>query len=671
MIVPGVNEERLVQFVVDSYDTMRDNRRERELIWLECMKAYLAQWHDGKWLAKARDEGRSTRYLPMIWDAIETVHAQLAEILFPNDDWFLVRPRRMGGTDMADDNARDTTKTLLTYQHEEMEFVPEALKIVKWLEVIGNCPFAVNWRVERAVDFPVFAQAMEQWQQQAEQQYLAYQQQLDLWKIARVQAEGVGGVPPAPPAPPDLVPPAGDTEIAYEGPTLATLDPFEYVEDPYADDPRYAVRISRFWRRSSYLRRFGQPGADGYVVYENLERMKERDRRDNKHLQIEEELAKSFGMQVADRKTNELKELWGTFENNGRVFVNHVATIGNDNTVLRCEPSYLWSREIPRKLAKLITVPGQLYGVGLAEMALGTADMINVRANQQVDAGANVINPERVGVDDGTFDPDDDETGPNALHIVAKAGNYDFLRKDVQGLNWSVTELAMLKLELQQVMRAANPSVVHRDRMSATETARNAALSNASMKALVSGVVRTFLEPSLRLQLQYDQQYLNKDFMMRITQGHPGEVAWIDGSPDQIRNNWEIKVVGSQAFFDREDRLNKLLSFITVVGGNEMMAMTTDLQYLARQIYQEMGNEDADKVFPLYLAELQKAMIEQGMMGSLMGGGNGGNPNAGPGAQGGGQGGAGAAGGPAAAGNNGLPLPLAQLLAESRGAGPG
>lgn len=625
MIDPRIrgNEQKIVEYINDQVKTLRNARSEREATWQDCIKAYLSQFDD-VWSERAKQEGRSARYLALTWDAVENVTSQLGSMLFPNEDWFRCEPGRSGGIRLDDDTAAEDTTLLMKYQHDQMQFRAEFMKLLKWLVITGNCPWTMVWEEEYAVNYPAYAQAMTQWVQQQQMVFAQYQQQQMAYAIQARQAT-MQGLPP-PPAPQMELPerPLGDQSIAYAGPRLIVGDPFNFVIDSLANDPRTAFRATTFWRSKAYLLSKSEPDETGYSVYENLDVLKDESRQTDEDADRERMVAELFGVEHAPKDQVKLVEAQGDFEiifeQERELFQGFTATVANGKTLVRFEQSHLWSRDLTTQLATLIPVPGQTYGTGLVEPALGTQDSINVRVNQQHDAFAYAISPEMKAIDDGTFDPKEAQSGPGTIQLVGTLENLQPVVRDLSGLQLSFTEIGQMKAELQQLTRSANPSATSHFQKSATEVARDTTVAGTSLQEIARCVEENALVPILKMQLQNSQQYLADDLVLRIVQN--GTPSWRRVSPQSIRSNWDVKVVGSQSSILKEQRVRDLMMFFQLVTGNPMTAPLVDMRYLMQVLYRELGFNDGDRVL---LSEQQLMMQQQQqMMQAAMTGGPGG-----------------------------------------------
>lgn len=635
------HENQIVDYVLSMRETMQQARQDREMVWMDCLEAYMGKFKD-EWMQAAKQDGRSARFVPMFWDATENIVAQLMAMLFPNEDWFRPLPARTGGENLADDESVESIRVLLKYQHEQMRFSVEFRKLVKWLVITGNCPWSLVRCRESAVDYPRFAQDMAAWVEQQQAAAERYGVAIEAWrgeaKMADMQGE------PRPPAPSmPLVPrPVAPETLIYSGPKLVVGDPFNFLIDDRANDPRSAFRMTTVWRTAAYLRHHATVDETGYATYENLENLKDSGQHSDDDRGRNNLIAQAFDMTLPDKDAVKMYEAEGDFElvlgaEEAGIYKSWICTIGNDRTLMRFEPSPSWSGDPSTQLATLIPIPGQAYGGGLLEPVLGIGDGVNARFNQVVDAIAVAINPETKYVNDGVFDPEDAESGPGGLIPVGDINNLQPLERNLSGLPLAYHEIEAMKADFQSFVRSGNPSIGRSSERSATEVAREASISGGSLQEIARFVEDNTLLPILRAQIQHNQQYLSKKEMVRISQDSTH--TWAEVSPASVRQSWDVRIVGSQNQLLKEQRLEKLLQFLQMTAGNEMTAMMINLPYLLRKVYRDLtGEDDVDNVFlnaeelaAIAMAQQQAVAQEEAVSAAPQGGGppvggSGGNP---------------------------------------------
>ena len=212
MIIPEARgyESQIVDYVVQRRADMKQARSEREGQWLECMESYASK-RDANWVSQAIADGRSARALPMMWHHTESTVNQLMAMLFPNEEWFQIKPGRRGGFLSMDDHDAPLIEHLMRTQHSGMKFRAQYKQLLRWLVITGNCPWTMVWHEEQATDYPAYTQAMEEYVQQFAMRQEEFQAAQAEWEqhAQMLQQAGLPIMDP-PPEPPEDVPPLPD-----------------------------------------------------------------------------------------------------------------------------------------------------------------------------------------------------------------------------------------------------------------------------------------------------------------------------------------------------------------------------------------------------------------------------------------------------------------------------
>ena len=641
MIDPRVDQAAAVEWARSKIIELRSARQLKEYKWLDCFRAYNGE-HNSKWVLKAIAEGNSHRFINLTFDAVETIKAQLASLLFSHRDWLNVEPGKYGGI-MADDNDAQIVQLLLYWQMEQMKFRPEVMQLLSALIICGNWSWGLSWKIDWAVDYPAFHQAMREWHAHsvmAWQQYQAVQAEHKMM----VQQALISGLPA--PSPPQIqMPPAPPVDMlkAYEGPEFVAEPIFDYVQDPFANDPRTAFRAQRLWRSLAYLRKMARPNEQGYVIYDNLDLVSEIDRGKSSTgaIDYETQIALAFGHRLPRGAGVEMNECYGTMELPGSamggdaqggniIFPNYVLAFSHDGQLLRFEPVHTWSGDMPRQLATLIPVPGQIYGYGLIEPALDCQDYANYRANQIIDAVDYALHPELKAIDDGVYDPTEPNR-PGYTHMVRLIDNVQPIIKETRGIQIGMADFSAAKGEFQQITRATNPFNNMGSDKTATEVVRDTKITGSSIGEIAKHVETTVLLPIIGLMLQYDQQYLPEGYYVRVGQGDLAESMPVP--PDKVRLRYDLRLSASSDLMALQESIRNHMQMVTIVAGSPVAAAFSDLSYLLKKLWRLMGNDDADRAFidrGQAVALISNWMQSPAMQQLLI---NGGGGNGRPGAQ--------------------------------------
>lgn len=619
MIISSANEQRVVDYVVSRYRELKDARKVKEEVWMECVRAYLSDFST-VWDTRAKKEGRSARYIPLSFDAVETLHSQITAITMPGNHWIGMSASTPGKL-KYDDEAADELKALLYQQIGRMGFARQYDILVKQLAIVGNAPYTVGWRKERVIDYPAFEAGMAQWEILHKKSWEEYSVAMEEWqRIARI-AEASGQQAPPPPS---LVapepPPADAKKIAYSGPSIEVGDIFNFVVDPFPTDNSHRLCIKRSWMSKAAMLRMAEKNAFGYSVYDNVDNVTPRERRtarDESHLN---ESYLAFGLQVPEAQQVDVLEAWGTMEIPGgsldgrSTFVGFCACVANESTLVRFEPTFLWSGETPVRLATYRDVPGQVYGIGALEPALGLADLANVRANQNVDVVSFALSPEYKAVDDGII-AKTLKSAPAKVHMVGDINNLVPIEKNLTGLQLSMQDLVLLKNEFKMVTKSGSP-LSGDSRESATKTKTDSMVLGTDIGKVAEHIETTVLREIVDLFVQLNCQYITKPEAARSLQ--KGQASFVLVSPESIRRGWVISVNGTRYATDKQERAQNLLMFQQLVTGNPMILPVVNLLNLIKKVYEELGFSDSDEIFndEARADQILSEMIRFGMLGS-------------------------------------------------------
>ncbi len=623
MILRGANEAEIVSYVVDRYKELKRIRVEKELIWVECLRAYLSSFNE-EWKTLAVQNGRSARHVGIAHEGIETVHSQLMSMTFHGEDWLRLATA-IPGRLQYDDEAAEDGALIVRSQLPSMEFERSWSLVVKQAAILGSSPFTAGWREDSVVDYPAYGRAMEKWRERNRSLWNEFWKIATQWKQAAAAALESGQEAPPAPSYRAPEPPVADTRVAYVGPTIRCGDLFNFVMDSYPVDPKHALRIQRSYVSKAVLKRLAQRNDAGYAVYDNvddLEEVKISSAAAEEDYLIERHQA--FGLDIPETSAVEVKEASGTMEianglADGRsTFVSFIATVANDKKLMRFEPTFLWSGELPTQMVTYKEVPGEVYGIGALEPNVDLVDLINARANQLVDVVSFAVNPEFTVL----FDPNMDlsaKSGPGKKHLVGRHDALRVIEKNLNGLPIAFSEFESLKRELMLGMNAIVPGGAQRDE-SATRTGLDANVVGANLGKIARHMESTGLDKAINLIVEMDAQYLTAKQKIRISQN--GNPAYREISPEALRANLISKCRGSEHFADKAQRVQNLLMVLQLVQGSPVLLPSVKPLEILRQLMDEMGMKNLNKILrnEQEAQEILEQMVALGLFGNTTGG---------------------------------------------------
>lgn len=643
--------------VVGNWRRGKDDRSELERTWRRCMMAYLSRF-DKKWVDYADAAGRSHRYLSLSYDAVETWAPQVYDAILGRDEAITMLPARQGMGIELDDKLAENMTFMLRFQMEYGKYRRTTMQAVKSLGILGNCPWWMDWKIKKAVNYEAFARAMDVWMAQATEYQQEYEAVMQDYQAISLQSVMLGQEPPPPPnfAPPPE--PPKDLDIIYQGPVLRIGSIFHYVEEMFPNEPESSIRILRSFVTPGHLKKLAKPDETGYRLYENLKNVKpatsEERAGDNENDALFQ-MALGLSMPSGPDKI-ELKAQFGTFEIVGGeedgLYENYVVVVANDSEVIRCEPSPMFDGSPLVRNARLNVPQGAVYGIGILEKALDEQDSANAIHNQTIDAVNAVIQPEYEVVRDWLADGIMKPSGPGARHFVNSPGAISLLNKNFQGLpiGFAAVEAAIARHE--RITGAVNTASGSNE--SATRTARNSNVIATKLGGAVEAVEEDFIEPMLNMAMQMNAQYATEDMAFSVTQDGKNVVKKV--SPVDVRRGWLVKVAGSKYFAEKQERVQNLMMATQISQQFEAGGMPSPVrkEKLALRLFKEVLGECGDIVMSseeyqelivqhqAALAAAQAAAQNGAMQDGQAGGGQaagGGGPAPDSGAQGGVQGG--------------------------------
>ena len=204
---PG-QRQQLAQRVYTDYQQWKQARSVLENRWRECWEAYLCDTHASVHYTQASeyDNDRSRVSRPVLYEAVEAIHSNLLNAMFPaNEQFFTV----LGKTEQDHVNAR-TLEEFLKSKIDESNFFEKYGLFLKQAVITGNTVAAVPWKrksVTRKKNVPVTLLGIT----------------VDVEKTTV-------------------------EEVVYNGPDFEVLDIFDFLIDPDATDFNNATVIRKIER---------------------------------------------------------------------------------------------------------------------------------------------------------------------------------------------------------------------------------------------------------------------------------------------------------------------------------------------------------------------------------------------------------------------------------------
>jgi hypothetical protein len=547
----------LAQNIVSDFSRWKEARAPLEATWRECWEAYLCDM--GSLYAQAEDGApdRSRVVRPVLYEAVESLHANLLNSLFPAGERFF----SVHGKTEADHQKASVIEEFLRTKLQDMCFIERYGRFLKQAIITGNTVAAVPWRRERAK------------RRQTEP--------ITLFGVTVGHRRVVVD------------------ELVANGPSFEVLDMFDFLIDPDAVDFQQAKVIRRLKRPLDALR--------ANPAYGNLEGLTPDGAASPEADSAKAARRQAFGIQEGSLQGSggreglvTLLEAWGDFRIDGVVYQNYVCTVAAGSRVIRFEPNPYDCGEKPFVFTTFIPVPNEVYGIGAIEKSLGLQHAINTLTNQKLDViNISINSPFTYLVNDDVFDPNNLVTRPGALIPVK---SHDTL-KPVQYLNnftVAFSEIADLKNELQEATGAlkyfTGASSGGSER-TATEVSALVQGGAQKFSSVINHLEQTSLEPFLQVIFAQAKQFLREPEMLRVAR-NDGSMEFVRILPDLLRQaQCAFRIDGSQAAVLKGRELEALVTFLKLVNGNDALARQVNVMELYKRIYRRLGFRDEEQIF--------------------------------------------------------------------------
>jgi hypothetical protein len=623
MIVKGVDVSGFANHAVTWWSRQKTARLEKERIWQECWLASVSKF--GKTWDNLQDF-RSKRYIPITQQAVEAVAAHLTQGVMPYDEWFQIY-----GRTPDDEPKAKANQGLLMWQHQQTGFRTKFHQLVKYATIFGNVPYCVTW-TERKQQIPDQQAFMSQLQQAGQ--------------MAQMTGESVPN--------PDLSAMPMLDQRVYDGPDLEIGNIFDFVIERHPNNPEHAPRAMRSFKSKAFL--MDMVNEDGYSVYEGVEDVRPHDGQNEPSDGLKREVYRLEGFIEQPKDQVELLQFEGDLELPGPdgelvLYKNHILVVANRNKVIRFEPNPFAHGRCSWNMFVLYPEPGEAYGRGIVEPALGLQDVVNVRANQVIEANTLIINPAYSVVQDGVFDANEWLSAPGAVNFVAQQGNIQPLQQVPQAA-LGFQEIGFMMSQHNQSTGAQASFTSEAYQKSATEVAASSGMTQSRNAETIKHIEYNCLTPIIRMQMQLNQQLMDEAVWIRVVgdpqtmtvfdpnsgqpvqQSGPAGPVQLKVSPQDIEGNFDCFAVGASNVANSQQQMGQTIQLLSVLAQSPAAAVIK-WDELARDLFSLARVRDSWKFIKSQQEQqleqqqqfAQQLAMQQAGQGPTQGPDNGGGPN--------------------------------------------
>jgi len=502
-------------------------RGKREF-WKECQLAYDRKF--GESWGEISD-GRSARYIPEAFKAVEKSVAQWMQGLLPSKRFFQIQ-----GRTPTDQQNAPSAEAKLRYDMYRLNWRRQFKRACKSLAVTGHVPWTYRWRTERAMvpDEEGFAAKI------ASQQLGMAVESNDPANFGYPTKEAV----------------------TFEGAEFVVGDIFNFVKDRAPDDDRYAFRAYRSLQTAEYLKAQWKDLVDmeGNPIYDYLEELENgswdyRETSDS----LKREIDRANGFNPIPEGKVELITFCGDLVIPGKGYYHNIfGVVANRRLLMRFTSNPFAHGLPPWQMTTLIEDPFDPYGygTGLLEPSLGLFDLVNVRANQAADANALAINPPMSVVPDGVSDRRQMRWGPGENLYMRVQGNIQPMPVPKEALQLSLQEIGYYTNQIADTSGVSGAMTSSGASFSATESAGIQKMGDALTLDRTQDLESNLLIPGLRMALSMNQQLMDPEspILVRLFVDESGSaINPATGEPMPAGYQWaQIKSSDIQGEFDFE-----------------------------------------------------------------------------------------------------------------------
>lgn len=543
-------ERQIVDRLMGWFNKWEANRTPREEMWTQIYKHYFSISENYKTFT------RSKITVPVIFQIIEAALPKLVNTIFSNENKFF----DVVATNTEDAEAQlraELIRRVLELQLDKSNFFVKFLDFTKQLLLYGTSYFKVHWCAEK------------DW----------------VWeRVPERQKASIFGFPLG-----ETIKWTEEKKYTYtkRQPDVDVLDILDVYADPNARHEQDGKGVFiRSWIDKDEFKELAQ---GKYPVYGNLEKVELDSGSGESFTESRSERLAPRGISSARSKDQiELLEFWGKMDIDGDGIKEEAVIVIADRTVIvkaKANPFHHQKRPIVRSV--LIPVPNEFYGLGLVEPVLSEVHELNTLRRQRLDNINQVLNA--MWQADPTADVELD-TLISAPNNVILSSPLDAVKR-LETPDITANAFNEASVVQQDIERATTPASVQGapDSGRLGRTARGAQLIIGQALEKFGMATKLLEEMALRPVLeqfyQLDLQFISSDDVLRNPRLY-GPLVDLEITPEQLRTNFEFKLVGISELVGSEAEVNQIVSFMSIFG--KVLAPET-IEAMARKVWKIMG----------------------------------------------------------------------------------
>lgn len=568
-------QRRAVNYIRDYREAIKDSRRLREEIWLECYNIYRQQHQHNAY------EGRARIYLPSGFVAVETIAPRLILGLMGQLPFIKVVPRR----NATADRAKKISK-LLDIQADQAELFWNILAFVKQMTIYGRGRGKTWWdrRVKKVMRKGLIPKVRTN----------------DFGQVETYQE--YGGVP--------------EEQMKFDGPRFRTVDPFRLFEDDMPDQiaDRHC-QIERMVKRETSLADWEKAGYYGNL--KGIDQYKSSGRELYSYQEIQRMQAQ--GISVDNLKTSEgrydVSEYWGLFDihDDGNLVECKLTTLA-DQRLICIEPNPFWHNDRPYLDCPYIPLDQELDGIGILEPIRSLVYEQNDTHNQVMDNKTLMLNNMWLMDENAHVRISDLKSRPGGVVRTKDMKGLVALRPpDFTSAGYQA--FVLLERLQKEATGATNPMIGVGSAGEQTATEVNSLISegNVRNRLTLKLLEERLVKPLIKKWYSMDEQLFSRAIYTKVIEG--GTEMDLLISPNDVYGDYDFEPQGAMSMQAESVKNQQKIAFFSIAAKFAPQVVP----FLLTQIWKDMdqrGGEELEKLFVQY-PQLTTGLVPPGQPGPV------------------------------------------------------
>lgn len=558
---PQKNLEKYIRRI-EAAEKNRDNNYKE--LWARCYKRwrnYVDPLIDEKTKKVLKD--RSNISIPYTFTQVETILPRLVETLFAARPYVTVK-----GREESDDVNAKNMETMLDWQmNERMDMMNLFKSGLKELCIYGTSVAYTGWRLdERKVTKKRLQPVMME----------------DGSPLTEIDPAG-NETPVMDWQPTEI------NEIEYDDPEVQFIDLGNFYVDQNAvdlDDARFAGH--RCYHPKEYLQKMKDQGVWN-IDWKKIPK-------DSKKNEAKEYRMGVVGLNTIDDNPEHddegMYEVHYYCEDNKKVVIINRAYIALESA------NPYWHQKKPYCKDTYTDVPHEFYGMGIVEIIGDLHDELNTERNQRIDFRNFLLRrmwKVRKGAD---IDKKQLTWRQNGFVEVNEMDDLQEISIK-EAPNSTFTQEGIIKRDMQDASGAQDVVMGTTSGGTATEAMRNDNNSAMRFKLVISSAEKRLLVPIARFMMQNNQQFVDKNRMMRVA-GQSGD-QWVTLTPEQIQGEFDLMAAGSsvEPMANKEAFKQRMVELYGIVAKDPFMQQFPEKRRnLLKKVFEAFEIKNTDDLLP-------------------------------------------------------------------------